>query len=266
MKPFLVLLLCLIPAGLVLGQGYTTSANTKLNYREVTRGRVEITTPQGSIPVHTYHNAVIDIRFAGNDTARASYDSLTISLKTSQGEKTPETNPVIGKPFVLYFPSNGRVKTVKTPEFPQSFQGVSDLHWEFWDFFLRLPGKSLRNGLTWTDSLQSDKDEPQVMNKTGRYEVTGDTIVDGLQAKVIKATITYRVETSGKGPGPGITVKSTLSGIEYNTFYFAAKKGVLVGRKRSGSLEGNLKYEGGPQPVDLPEHMKYQSTISLIRK
>ncbi len=266
MKSIILLFLCLAPAGLVLGQGYNTSANKVLNYQEVTRGSVEIIAPQGKFPVQTYHDADIDIHFTGNDSALASYDSLAISIQTPRGKNAPETSTVIGKPFVLYFPPNGRVKTVKTPEFPQSFKSVTDLRWEFWDFFLRLPSQPLRNGLTWTDTLFSNRYKSQIMQNVGHYKVTGDTVIDGVSAKIVTARLNESIEASGKGPGPGMTAQTKLSGIEHSEFYFSQEEGVLIGRKRVVTLNGELKYEGGPQPVTLPEHMKIRSTISLIQK
>ena len=243
---------------------YTLTGGTHLQYREISRATIEVSTPQGDIPVKTFHDATINVQIASLDTAKASYSALELSFDTPQGKVAPDTDPVIGEPFVLYFPANGRVQTIETPAFPDSFEGVTDLRWQFWDFFLPLPNEPLVNGLVWTDTMRSADGEAQIMQKIARYKVVGDTVIVGMAAKIVASEIESKIEASGEGPAPGLTAVSRLEGTERGEFYFSLAQGRFVGRKRAGDMRGEIRYEGGPQPMVLPQRMRYESTIELL--
>lgn len=243
---------------------YSTSKGERWGYAEITRSTVELTTPQGPMEVSSLHDAEIDVVFTAQDTARAFYTSLALGMESPQGTLTPETAPIIGKPFVLHFTSKGQVETVSTPTFPESFQGVTDLSRQFLDFFTPLPDHVLEQGVSWTDTLRVSGDDNELIEKIGRYEVMGDTLIGGIPAKIISTKTSSVIESSAPGPAPDITIISKLAGVESGFVYFAPEQGVLLRRTRTGLLEGEVKYEGTPQPIVLPQQLRYESTISAI--
>ena len=103
------------------------------------------------------------------------------------------------------------------------------------------------------------------MTRIGRYTVRRDSIIDGVRVWVVQAQVTSRMDATGAGPAPGVRMRSTLDGEEQGEFYFAADAGRLVGRRRSGELVGYLEFTGGPQPVRMPQRVRYDNTLQLLR-
>lgn len=242
---------------------YHRAADAPRLYREVTRGTGALQTPDGPLALATFHDAHIEVRFTAPDTASATYRALTISMEAAGNRLAPDTAPVLGDPFVLYFPADGAVEVASTPIFPESFAGVSDLRHQFDDFFLPLPDAPLRHGLVWTRTA-TDPLDGGVRTTETRYEVVGDTVVAGFEALIVAAHAQHTLSSTSPGPAPGITVVSELAGTDDGFFYFAPRDGVLVGRQRVGMLSGEIRYEGGPQPLVIPHTMRHENSIELL--
>ena len=56
--------------------GYRFGEADTLRYREVSVGEMEIVSPQGTIPLETYHDAQMSVTPGRGDTVLAWYDSL----------------------------------------------------------------------------------------------------------------------------------------------------------------------------------------------
>ena len=269
MKLPLLLALVLLPAALhAQAPQYRRAAGDTLRYREVTRATSEITSPQGVFTLGSGHDARIAVAFARGDTARGWYEALTLRSEFPGGERAPATAPLLGKPFVLTMNARGDVQTLSVPDFPQEVSEASDLTHQFNDFFVRLPASALRPGLEWTDTTQ--RSTPTAAGRTvrttrvGRFRVRGDTTVAGVRGVVVEARMNNRVETAGPSPTPGIELRTSQEGTEEGVFVFSPERGRFLARRRTGSLEGHIEFIGGPQPMKLPQKMKYESTVEIL--
>lgn len=259
----LVLAALLLPAA--AHAQYRRAPADTLHYREVTVASSELSAPSGALVAGSQHDARIAVVFAAGDTARAWYDSLSISSRLRGETISPDTRPVLGKPFVLRFDARGDVETLSVPEWPESFEGVSDLTHQFNDFFVKLPA-TLRPGLEWADTARRERTNARGTmlrtTRTGRFRVRGDTTVAGVHAWVIETRMRNRLESTG--PAQGLTMVSTMEGDEEGTLLFSSERGVMVGRRRTGVLAGQVEFTGGPQPVRVPHRMSYTSQIDLL--
>src|SRR5687767_15455449 len=166
---------------------YARPADT-LRFREVTIMEMKMTTPQGEVPVSTEHDATIAVVLLPGDSARAWYETLRIGLTSPAGAQYPETGSVLKQPFRLKFDPRGRTDLASSPAFPESFQGITDLAYQFSDFFLRLPATPLKAGLAWTDTLTrktNTAEKTATVNSIATYRVERDTVVAGEPAFVI---------------------------------------------------------------------------------
>lgn len=247
---------------------YARGPHDTLRFREITRGTVTVQTPQGPLTLTTDHDATIALTFLPGDSARAWYEELAIGLSGVQGDNRPATGDALRKPFTLRFDARGRVRTLATPEFPASFRGVTDLTRQFDDYFLVLPEGPLRPGVTWSDTsvTQDSTAAGRVArgSRIARYRVERDTVVGGQAALVISARQDQRLDTEEPGPQPGMTARSTLAGVDTGLFVFAAATGRLIGRERQGELEGAVVFEGGAQPVSMPQRFRYANTLTAL--
>lgn len=238
-----------------------------LRYEEKTHASIDISSPQGAFTVNSNHEATIGVTFGAADSARAWYEALVVSAESPQGVQAPATDEILRQPFLLRFHPGGKVETLATPSFPSSFREVTDLSRQFFDFFVPLPEAPLRIGASWTDTARIDAPTASgsgsvSTERTGRYEVVGDSVIDGLTVLVVRSDAETRLRTTDR-PSADVEVLSTLQGRENGFFYFDAAGGRLVGRSQTGELSGDLEVTG-PQPVRLGQRLRYDRTVRLL--
>ncbi len=251
----------------LLIQSATASATDTLVYREVIDGRVEVAAPQGPLVMETFHEAEIAYVRLTPDSAHAWYEALELGVAGPQSELRPPTEGALRKEFILRLDEQGRVETLAAPVFPESFKDVSDLTRQFYDFFMPGPGKPLTLGLSWTDSFMAVDtvgDRVTDYQKRGRYRVVGDSVVGGQPVWIVSADLDHEIRTEGPGPQPGVTAISILEGSDAGEFIIRKDRGDMVARRRTGILSGELRYEGLPQTVVLPQTLEYTNSIELL--
>ena len=236
-----------------------------LRYREVSVGTMEVVSPQGAIPLETYHDARMAITRGRAGTLLAWYDSLAVSMTSPQGVNAPHTEAALGQQFVLEISPSGRVKTVRTQVFPSTFEGVTDLRLQFSDYLVPLPDRPFAPGVTWTDSLtrgdSTSEGRHSLMSRLGTYRVVGDTLIGGNHAWVIEAVVQQSRLSSG--PSQGMTVTSELGGEERGFFYWDAVGGRLLGRSRAATLVGTMQVSGAAN-VEMEQRLEYRNSLTLI--
>jgi hypothetical protein len=239
-----------------------------LRYHEVTSFRMELRTPQGTIAIPTRHDAWIAVVPVRPDSLHAWYDSVRVSADLPTGRATPDLAGVAGQRFVLRLDAEGHVSTVATPEFPASLQGITDLRQQFADFFVASRPQPLRVGLEWSDTLSTEATAPEgrsTTRKIVRYRVVSDTAVQGRPALTLRATSSVESRSDAAVPNqPGLRAQTEVSGTEDETAW-VDPRGVMIGRTRSATLSGALRYVGGPRPVSLELTQSYESTIRRVQ-
>lgn len=81
---------------------------------------------------------------------------------------------------------------------------------------------------------------------------------------IVSADIDHEMRTEGPGPQPGVTVVSILKGSDTGEFIIHKDQGYMVARRRTGSLNGELTYDGLPQTVVLPQKLVYTNSVDLL--
>lgn len=259
------LLACALPAR---AQNSYTSTRDTLRFRETTQMRMTLTMPQGEIPMSMEQSAQLSLVRLPGDSARAWFDSLTISGKGPQGEMKPETDSALKRTFRLGLDARGRVKNVSAPQWPASLTGVTDLSHQFDDFFLRLPAQPLKVGLAWSDTTaltDSTTDRYSRWIRTSDYHVLRDTTVDATPALVIGMKQKLGVTISAPIPGQQMRSDAQLHGEEDGYFVFAPKAGRLIGRRREGKLEGPVKASGAMGEMQMNQSIAYTSTMDSLK-
>ncbi len=256
-----LLLLCIPSVGFAQVPKYQKQDGS-LVYNEVTISFATVIAPQGDIEMKSTHDATIELSFGPDDNATAVYKELSLSLESPQGIIEPDTDMALDSPFMLVFPKDGRVQTIEVPDFSDEISAVTDLSFQFYDFFLPLPEVPLSPATTWTDSLKHTDDNETSWTRT-EFVVVGDTTIGADVATIISYESTSRTESEKPGPGPGITTRAEINGEETGQFFFSVERGVLTGRERQGSRTGTIDFVGTPQPVQMGHQSTYSSTIRL---
>lgn len=216
----------------------------------------------------TLSTAVAEAQYRRTLGARAWYESLRIAVSTPQARQAPATQAALRRPFDLTFDARGRIRTLRAPEFPAAFEGVTDLSHQFDDLLLRLPVVPLARGAAWSDTAVIEtRPAAGGSMRTERFfsaRVVRDTVIDGDPAWVIE--LLQRTTVNGTQPmkGQPLSVRTALSGSDSGTVVFSTASGRMLARQRTGRLAGTLTYEGGPQPTVIPMEQSYENSVTRV--
>ena len=270
-RPLAVAVLVLAPSvARAQAPAYRRVPSDTVRYHEVSEGTAEVTTAGGPVTLRTRHDARVAVTFGAADTARAWFEALSIGMATPQGDRAPDTAPVLGKPYLLAFDARGAARTLSVPQFPESFEQVSDLTHEFADFFPRLPSAPLARGLTWTDTSQTQTTNAHnrtlTATRIGTFTVRGDSVVNGARVVVVDARSQNRLVNAGPAPQMGgLPMRSEMSGTEEGVYLFSPQTGRLVARRRTGRLAGTVTFGPDAAAASIQQTLTYQSRIDLVR-
>lgn len=250
------------------GSNYRRTPGDTLRYHEVTSSTTELTTPQGTVPLESSHDARMSIAFGTADTAYAWYDALKVSARSPQGERTPSTAGALGRPFVLLVDRQGTIQTASAPAFPEEFEGVTDLTRQFDDYWVPLRARALRTGAEWTDTLamrdSTDAGRVYAMHRVRSHRVRGDTVVGGERLVVLQITSKDSVDVSAPGARPGLSIRNVMRGTEQGIVLWSPQRGVLVSRSREGESSGEMHLLGGAQPIVMPMRRRFTNSLQLL--
>ena len=265
------LILAVAMLGLAAGNAHAQSAYARpadtLRFHEVTTTEMKMTTPQGDVALSTEHDATIAVLLLPGDSARAWYEALRIGLNSPMGAQSPETGAVLKQPFRLKFDPRGRTEVISTPAFPESFQGISDLSYQFSDFFLRLPSTPLRLGLAWTDTSTrktSTAEKTATVQSIASYRVERDTVVAGEPAFVVSMRQQLSSDTEGPVPGQPVRARSTNTGSDEGFVVFS-KAGRMLGRQRTGTLTGATTITGEMGSMEIGQTVTFKNRIEVVK-
>jgi hypothetical protein len=259
-------LLSLATAAPAVAQSAYAPPGDTLRYRETMKTSVIISTPQGEIPVTGEQNATVALVRLPGDSARAWFEALALAVSSPQGEQKPATEEALKKPYRLTFDSRGRVSLVEAPKFPDTFAGIGDLAHEFNDFFLRLPAKPLRVGLTWTDTLErrdSTAERSARLTSIADYKVERDTVVNGVASLVVRMKQRLTLHAEGPVPNQPVRSEAALEGSDDGFFVFAPKSGRVLARRRTGQLSGEVNIAAAG--MTMKQALNYTSTVDAVK-
>ncbi len=248
---------------------YTIRAGDTLRYTERTDARVEIDTPGGTAQMTSEHVATIAVAFTRADSARGWYVSLLLR-QTGPGDlrREPNTAGLLRQPYHLSVSPAGVLRAATFPTIPKEIADLTDLTRQFDDFFITLPRQPLAVGVTWSDTLTSNRSAQPGGTLSSRnvrsYRVERDTVVAGLPAVVIRVDHEMRIDASSPLEGQSATAQTSLQGTERGTAIFAPAAGRLLARNRAGTLQGTFSMTSGISRTDMPQRYEYTGTLALV--
>lgn len=263
----LLILVLLLPGTLhaQLSGPYRLDVGDTLAFHESTTITVEMQSPQGSVVAGSSQDAVIAMTATGPGVVSAWYAELSVGSSGPNGEVSPSTADLIREPYTLRVSGTGQVETERAPSPPVEVTAITDPTQQFFDFLVVVPDNRPDEGVVWSDTLISTESSlPETTHELRAirtYTARGDTIVGGVQAQIFKTVTTVEMDSTSPMAGQGgLTATTELSGEETGAAYFDWDGGRLLGRQRSGRLEGVLRINA-PQPVELSQSMSYESSV-----
>ena len=223
----------------------------------------------------TTTDVVSDYRIKGvaldkekNNISQVAMDSISLVIKTMQGELKPDFGTIIGKEFGLTFSPKGKKVSFSDPESIKvdfgPMAGKREAESFFRDLFPRLPDNPIKIGDTW--SVTEERTEPQGGLKINIKTETVNTLagfetLDNVECLKITAKTTGTLDGKGKQMGMDVNFEGDLEGS--SVWYFAYKKSAFIRASSESLMEGTAALTG-PQNLTVSVNQESKSEVKLV--
>jgi hypothetical protein len=174
---------------------------------------------------------------------------VTVTLKEFQGTFANSagggtlnaTLADITGPAILSLTPRGVVTMTQQPQISPTFRQVSGSEQTFRRFFLRLPGRVVQPGSSWTDTVTNAETSDGMTTRTRnivRATYVRDTVVEGKTLKLITATSDRTLDVSGTSQG--IEIRQKLTGTANGTILWDSERNLTVWRSEAANLSGTF--------------------------
>jgi len=256
-----------VPLAAQTAPRYATAGPDTLRYRETTLDISTLDTPNGIITQQIVHEAMIRLRFLGATSAEAWYETLRLSATGPQGDREPSTAALLGQKYTLGHDGRGHLTLVQAPTMPAAVDSLTDLRRQFDDFLIVLPDAPLFPGFEWSDSTGrtfSPTEGSRVTLTVRRtFRVVRDSLTLHGPAWVIASSADLALESSAPTPGKLLRIVAKQTGAESGIDLWHRTEGRMIGRTRTGQLQGKVTVEGGTEPIEFPQLRRFESSIIL---
>ena len=204
-----------------------------------------------------------------NITSQVVMDSMSMVIKSMQGELKPDISAILGKNFVLTFSPKGKKVGFSDPDSikvdfgPAAGQRGAESF--FRNLFPRLSGNPIKIGNSWT--VNEERTEPQgglninIKTETVNTVAGFETIAETECLKITTKT-TGTVDGKGNQMGADVDFEGDLEGS--SVWYYAFKEGAFVKATAEIFVEGTAAVTG-PQNLTVPITQETKSEVKLIR-
>jgi hypothetical protein len=200
-----------------------------------------------------------------NHVLKVTIDDLAMSLTGTQGDLSPDVNPVKGKSFEMVLSPLGAEVDVSGAESItyNATTGPRNVSSTFKGFFPDLPGKPVRVGDSWPSSLTIEEKagtvdirlDFQIVNTLEGFET-----VDGMECARVSSKITGTISGTGSQQGMDMLFGGTHKGTDL--WYFALKEGMFV-KSTSETVSDMTISVSGAQSMTIPTTQTRKSEVKL---
>jgi hypothetical protein len=197
-------------------------------------------------------------------------NSLDWFSKSMQGERTVDTEGVVGKSFGLTFsPCGKELEYTGVDTLPQidmgRMEGKRSIKSIFRSVLPDLPAEPTKIGGSWVSKEeftenQSNMDITIVIESDNTLE--GLETINGNECLKIKTKSSGTLDGTGSMMGADMTFEGDLEG--ESTWYFDYKKGFFVKSNSEGIMEGTVAVSGQAN-MTIPISQESQSEIQLVQ-
>jgi hypothetical protein len=221
----------------------------------------------GGVETRSGYTATMRLAFepdSGDYRVTATLVRFAGTFSSAMAGSVTADEKAVGGPFVVRVTPLGKADLVHAPSLSDAFEQVTGAEALVRNFFVRLPGRPVRAGDTWTDTIHN-RDVGADMTTDSRSiltaTVTGDTAVQGRTLLLVHTTYENTVHVSGASGGTEIT--QNLQGVTTGTFLWDVERHLLTERAERGRLDGTLDLPG-MSVAALPVHASVYRHVRLL--
>jgi hypothetical protein len=257
--------------GLVLT--YRMAGIQELQYESVNNSVQNLDVSGQKVEVTTERSLGFSIKPEGskgkNQQLGVTINSMDMSIKSPQGDVSPDMSSVIGKAFAMTLSPIGEeidVSAAKAVKYNVGAGGERSVASDFETLFPDLPGKPVKIGGTWTtrDTVNVDDGGSSVqLIFNNDNTLTGYETVDAMECAKISTVVTGSLSGRGRQGGADLTFEGDIKGND--TWYFAYKEGFFVKMTSDGTITGSITAAGG-QSMVIPMTQTLKNETSLVKR
>lgn len=221
----------------------------------------------GGVETRSGYTATMRLEFEPGDTGyrvTASLMHFAGTFSSAMAGSINASEKEVHGSFVVRLTPLGKADLAETPALSDTFQHVTSAKALIRNFFVRLPGRPVRAGDTWTDTIH-DRDARADMTTDSRSilraTAAGDTSIDGRTLLLVRTRYESTVHMAGTSGGTEIA--EHLQGTTTGTFLWDMKRHLLVERTERGRLDGTLGLPG-MSVTGLPVHASVHRHVRLL--
>jgi len=172
---------------------------------------------------------------------------------------------MVGKPFVGVLSSNGEMSFTGVPTIPATLARYFDPTSFLAQMLMPLPGDGTADLESWPVHVESTESTEMNISNTldGTARVVGDTIWNGISAKIVVVEGDYQMEGSGTPTGSPAELNLVASGPATSRYVWDAARGVMLASSTEGEGEGTVSIAS--MGLSMPITMSSKQTIELQR-
>ena len=189
--------------------------------------------------------------FAGSFTNSAGGGVVTASAADITG------------PLVMTVTPRGVVTVTQQPQLSPAFRAVSTTEQTHRRFFLRLPGRPVPVGGTWTDTVLTEETNDGITSRVNNIvwsSYARDTTIAGRTLNIIISRIDRTLDISGTSQGVDIVQK--LRGTANSTAVWDPDRRLLVWRNESANMTGTFDLPA-MNMMNMPITASGRTTVQL---
>jgi len=226
------------------GLAYSMPTSGALHYDVADTAIVTMDVMGQSVQVTVQSQAVIGLsldRAGAGLAGTLTFESLSGEATNTMGPGMTVSDADKPGPTSLTIDPRGAITVTARPEMSSTLQQVLGSESYVHRMFVRLPGRAVTPGTSWTDTVSIS--EPTAgMSTSVRTVVTstlrGDTMVAGARLLVIDSKLATQQKVSGTNQG--VEIQQTITGNTTAVTLWDPARGVLVERRESGALTGSM--------------------------
>lgn len=221
----------------------------------------------GGVETRSGYDATMRLAFepdSGNLRVTATLQHFAGTFSSAMAGSVTADEKAVGGPFVIRVTPLGKADLVQSPSLSDAFQQVTGAEALVRNFFVRVPGRPVRAGDAWTDTIHNRDAGPGITTDSRSIltaTAAGDTTVGGRTLLLVRTRYENTVHVSGNSGGTEIA--QHLQGVTTGLFLWDAQRHLLAERTEHGRMDGTLDLPD-MNVTGLPVHATVYRHVQLL--
>jgi len=195
----------------------------------------------------------------------ATFEALEVRAEGSLGGGTVNAEGILGKPYTGTLTATGQISITDSPQASSRLTNNLDPAALLTELLVPLPPGGAADMESWPirSSVISDAAVRLTSTFEGAARFAGDTIWNGVAARLIVVEGTLEIEGSGAPAGAPAEMNLLLEGESTRLYVWDTTRQVMLASLMTGEAEGSLSISG--MDLQIPARFEQKQEVTLRR-